>query len=77
MWVRKKVLWSENVSVVLGWERPLHSTGGRGGGGHLPYQLVTVPAVGSRGPTWAAMPPRPAASPPLLACVPVVHVMDS
>ena len=50
---------------------------GKGGGGHLPYQLVTVPAVGSRGPTWAAMPPRPAASPPLLACVPVVHVMDS
>lgn len=50
---------------------------GRGGGVHLPHQLGTVPAVGSRAPTWAAMPPRPAASPPLLACVPVVHVMDS
>lgn len=44
---------------------------------YLPLRLVTDLAAGNGAPTWAAMPPRPLASPPLLACVPVVQVMAS
>lgn len=42
-----------------------------------PLHQLTTGVAGGAGPTWAAMPPRPSVSPPLLACVPVVHVMDS